>query len=139
MRELRLITFKYKRFILINIKCQNMSKKQINYSDLSTKELELLKEIYIDSKVKSMSHNDLINFAIENISVQINNTIGNDEELEAWSEMEEFFKDEFENTIADVQIKIRSKTGKQNNLKNEELNTKIEEEAEDKKIDMWED
>ena len=139
MRELRLITFKYKRFILINIKSQNMSKKQINYSDLSTKELELLKEIYIDSKVKSMSHNDLINFAIENISVQINNTIGNDEELEAWSEMEEFFKDEFENTIADVQIKIRSKTGKQNNLKNEELNPKIEEEAEDKKIDMWED
>tara|TARA_B100000212_G_scaffold190327_1_gene143481 strand:- start:1047 stop:1397 length:351 start_codon:yes stop_codon:yes gene_type:complete len=116
-----------------------MSKKQINYSDLSTKELELLKEIYIDSKVKSMSHNDLINFAIENISVQVNNTIGNDEELEAWSEMEEFFKDEFENTIADVQIKIRSKTGKQNNLKNEELNPKIEEEAEDKKIDMWED
>ncbi len=139
MRELRLITFKYKRFILINIKSQNMSKKQINYSDLSTKELELLKEIYIDSKVKSMSHNDLINFAIENISVQVNNTIGNDEELEAWSEMEEFFKDEFENTIADVQIKIRSKTGKQNNLKNEELNPKIEEEAEDKKIDMWED
>jgi len=139
LRELRLITFKYKRFILINIKSQNMSKKQINYSDLSTKELELLKEIYIDSKVKSMSHNDLINFAIENISVQVNNTIGNDEELEAWSEMEEFFKDEFENTIADVQIKIRSKTGKQNNLKNEELNPKIEEEAEDKKIDMWED
>ena len=139
MRELRLITLKYKGFILINIKSQNMSKKQINYSDLSTKELELLKEIYIVSKVKSMSHNDLINFAIENISVQINNTIGNDEELEAWSEMEEFFKDEFENTIADVQIKIRSKTGKQNNLKNEELNPKIEEEAEDKKIDMWED
>jgi len=139
LRELRLITLKYKGFILINIKSQNMSKKQINYSDLSTKELELLKEIYIVSKVKSMSHNDLINFAIENISVQINNTIGNDEELEAWSEMEEFFKDEFENTIADVQIKIRSKTGKQNNLKNEELNPKIEEEAEDKKIDMWED
>ena len=116
-----------------------MSKKQINYSDLSTKELELLKEIYIDSKVKSMSHSDLVNFAIENISVQVKNTIGNDEELEAWCEMEEFFKDEFENTIADVQIKIRSKTGKHNNLKNERLNPKIEEEAEDKKIDMWED
>ena len=39
-----------------------MAKKQINYSDLSNKELELLKNKYIDLKVKSMNFDDLKEF-----------------------------------------------------------------------------
>ena len=35
-----------------------MAKKKINYLDLSNKELELLKDIYIDLKVKSMNINE---------------------------------------------------------------------------------
>ena len=116
-----------------------MAKKQIKYSDLSTKELELLKEKYIDLKVKSMNNNDLRNFAIENISLQIKNTIGNDEELEAWCEMEEFFKDEFENIIIDVQIKMKSKNGESYNINTEGVKNEIEEIEENKKLDMWED
>tara|TARA_B100000212_G_C27106300_1_gene418606 strand:+ start:70 stop:420 length:351 start_codon:yes stop_codon:yes gene_type:complete len=116
-----------------------MAKKQINYSDLSTKELELLKDTYINLKVKSMSNNDLKDFAIENISFQIKNTIGNDEELEAWQEMEEFFKEDFDNTIRDIQIMMSSKKGEQTTLNTKEIKPKFEEKEEDKKLDMWED
>ena len=116
-----------------------MAKKKINYSDLSSKELEQLKDVYIDLKVKSMSNNDLKNFAFENISLQIKNTIGNDEELEAWEEMEDFFKDEFHNTIQEIQIKMRSKNDELNNLNIEEKKPATENTGEDKKLDMWED
>ena len=116
-----------------------MAKQKINYSDLSNKELELLKDIYIDLKVKSMNINDLKGFAFENISLQIKNTIGNDEELEAWQEMEDFFKDEFLNTIQEIQIKLRSKNDDLTNLNIEEKKSFTEYTDEDKKLDMWED
>ena len=116
-----------------------MAKKKINYLDLSNKELELLKDIYIDLKVKSMNINDLKGFAFENISLQIKNTIGNEEELEAWQEMENFFKDEFLNTIQDVQIKLRSKKDELTDLNIEEKNPSTENTGEVKKLDMWED
>ena len=116
-----------------------MAKQKINYSDLSNKELELLKDIYIDLKVKSMNINDLKGFAFENISLQIKNTIGNEEELEAWQEMEDFFKDEFLNTIQNIQIKLKSKNDELTNLNIEEKKLVVEDTAEDKKLDMWED
>ena len=116
-----------------------MAKKKINYSDLSNKELELLKDIYLDLKVKSMNINDLKGFAFENISLQIKNTIGNEEELEAWQEMEDFFKGELLNTIQDIQIKLGSKNDEITNLNIEEKKLVVEDTAEDKKLDMWED
>ncbi len=116
-----------------------MAKKKIKYSDLSSKELELLKDMYVDLKVKSMNNNDLKDFAFENISLQIKNTIGNDEELEAWQEMEDFFKDEFHNAIQDVQIKLRSKNGELTYSDIEEKKPATEDLGEDKKLDMWED
>ena len=116
-----------------------MSKKQINYSDLSSIELELLKDTYINLKVKSMNFNDLKDFAVENISLQIKSTIGNDEELEAWHEMEDFFKDEFENKIQEVKIKLRTQKGDQSNLIFEKIEVETEAKGEDKKLDMWED
>ena len=116
-----------------------MAKKKINYSDLSKKELELLKDIYLDQKVKSMNINELKDFVFENISLQIKNTIGNDEELEVWQEMEDFFNDEFLNTIQNIQIKMKSKNDELTNLKIEEKRPAIEVTGEDKKLDMWED
>ena len=114
-----------------------MAKNKINYSDLSRKELELIKDMYIDLKVKNMSNDDLKDFAFENISLQIKNTIGNDEELEAWQEMENFFKDEFQNIIQDIQIKMRSKNGEITNLKIEDKEPVVEDKGEVKKLDMW--
>ena len=116
-----------------------MAKKKINYSDLSSKELELLKDLYVDLKIKSMNNNDLKNFAFENISLQIKNTIGNDEELEAWREMEDFFKDDFHDTIQDIQVRMRSKNGSLANLNIEEKKHFTDDIGEDKKLDMWED
>ena len=116
-----------------------MAKKKIIYSDLSSKELELLKDMYIDLKVRSMNNNDLKDFVFENISLQIKNTIGNDEELEAWQEMEDFFKDEFHNIIENIQIKMQSKNSKVSNLNIEEKTSVSEDSGEDNKLDMWED
>ena len=116
-----------------------MAKNQITYLDLSNKELELLKNIYVELKVKSMNINDLKEFATENISLQIKNTVGNDEEIEAWHEMQEFFKEEFDNTIQNVQLKLRSKKCENTNLNIEQIIPGIEEENKDKKTDMWED
>jgi len=116
-----------------------MTKKQINYSDLSSNELEILKDKYIDQKVKSMNFKDLKDFAIEHISLQIKNTIGNDEELEAWQEMEEFFKDEFDNTIRNIQIKMKQKYGNETNISIDEKELEAEAKIKEEKIDMWED
>ena len=116
-----------------------MAKKQFNYSDLSPKELELLKEIYIDLKVKSMSVADLKEFATDNISLQIKNTIGNDEELDAWKEMEEFFKDEFGDTIKAIQMKIGSKNIAQSDPIIRQVKVEAANKEDVKKLDMWED
>ena len=116
-----------------------MAKKQFNYSDLSPKELELLKEIYIELKVKSMTLADLKEFATDNISLQIKNTIGNDEEIDAWREMEEFFKDEFEDTIKGIQMKIGSKNIAQKDLIVRQVKVKAAKKEDEKKLDMWED
>ena len=82
-----------------------MKKKTLNYSDLSKKQLEKLKEFYIQKKVESMSHKELKQFVIEIISHQINDTIGKDEEMEAWREMSDFFGDQFETFIIEIQRK----------------------------------
>ena len=116
-----------------------MAKKQFNYSDLSPKELELLKEIYIELKVKSMTLADLKEFATDNISLQIKNTIGNDEEIDAWKEMEEFFKDDFEDTIKGIQMKIGSKNIAQSDPIIRQVKVEAANKEDVKKLDMWED
>ena len=87
-----------------------MKKKsiEISYKDLSSKQLENLKDIYIESRVLSMSENDLKEFVRMIISDQIKGTIGNEEEKEAWKEMKDFFLDDFEQRIKDI-IKTNKK------------------------------
>ena len=82
-----------------------MKKKSIIYSDLSKKQLEKLKELYIQKKVDSMSHQELKQYVIEIISHQIHNTIGKEEEMEAWREMSDFFGEQFEIIILEIQTK----------------------------------
>ena len=83
-----------------------MKKKSIIYSDLSKKQLETLKELYIQKKVESMSHQELKEYVLEIISHQINDTIGKEEEMEAWREMSEFFGEQFEIIILEIQTKF---------------------------------
>ena len=82
-----------------------MKKKSIIYSDLSKKQLEILKELYIQKKVESMSHQELKQYVLEIISHQINDTIGKEEEMEAWGEMSDFFGEQFEINILEIQTK----------------------------------
>ena len=82
-----------------------MKKKSIIYSDLSKKQLEKLKEFYIQKKVESMSHQELKEYVLEIISHQINDTIGKEEEMEAWREISDFFGEQFEIVILEIQTK----------------------------------
>ena len=85
-----------------------MKKKTITYTDLSKKQLINLKELYIQKKVESMSHKELKEFVLEIISHQINDTIGREEEMEAWREMANFYGDQFEIIILEIPQKYKS-------------------------------
>jgi len=82
-----------------------MKKKSIIYSDLSKKQLENLKEFYIQKKVDSMNHQELRQYVLEIISHQIRDTIDKEEEMEAWREMSDFFGEQFEIIISEIQSK----------------------------------
>ena len=82
-----------------------MAKKSLIYSDLSKKQLENLKEFYVKKKVESMSHQELKQYVQEIISHQVNDTIDKEEEMEAWREMSEFFGQQFEVVILEMQTK----------------------------------
>jgi len=82
-----------------------MKKNSFIYSDLSKKQLENLKEFYIQKKIESMSHQELKQYVLEIITHQINDTIGKEEEMEAWKEMSDFFGDQFEMIILNIQKK----------------------------------
>ena len=82
-----------------------MKKKSFIYSDLSNKQLENLKEFYIQRKVESMTHKELKQYVLEIISHQIKDTIGKEEEMEAWREMSDFFGEQFEIIILEIQTK----------------------------------
>ena len=82
-----------------------MKKKSFIYSDLSKKQLEHLKELYVQKKIESMSHQELKQYVLEIISHQINDTIDKEEEMEAWREMSDFFVEQFETIVLEIQAK----------------------------------
>jgi len=53
-----------------------------------------------------MSHQELKEYVLEIISHQINDTIGKEEEIEAWREMSDFFGEQFEINILEIQKKF---------------------------------
>ena len=83
-----------------------MKDRSFIYTDLSKKQLENLKEFYIQKKVESMSNQELKQYVLEIISHQINNTIGKEEEIEAWGEISDFFGEQFETVILEIQKKF---------------------------------
>ncbi len=85
-----------------------MKIEEISYKDLSNKQLENLKEIYIESRLNTMTNEELKSFVKTIIADQIQGTVGNQEEREAWKEMKDHFKEEFEDKIKFV---ITAKAG----------------------------
>ena len=119
-----------------------MKKKPIIYSDLSKKQLENLKELYIQKKVESMSHQELKQYVLEIISHQINETIGKEEEMEAWREMSDFFGEQFEIIILEMQTKyIEDKNIIETDIDSQKQRIELLERnnLDQEKKDMWDD
>ena len=119
-----------------------MKKKSFIYSDLSKKQLEKLKEFYIQKKVVSMTHQDLKKYVLEIISHQINDTIGKEEEMEAWREMSDFFGEQFEIVIQEIQIKyIDDKNVLETEIDTQKQRIELLERnnLDQEKKDMWDD
>ncbi len=119
-----------------------MKKKSIIYSDLSKKQLEILKELYIQKKVESMSHQELKQYVLEIISHQINDTIGKEEEMEAWREMSDFFGEQFEINILQIQTKyIDEKNVIETEIDSQKQRIELLERnnLDQQKKDMWDD
>jgi len=119
-----------------------MEKKSIIYSDLSKKQLDYLKEIYIQKKVESMSHQELKEYVLEIISHQINDTIGKEEEMEAWKEISDFFGEQFEMIILEIQSKyIDDKNALNTEIDPQKKRIELLERnnLDQEKTDMWDD
>ena len=119
-----------------------MKKKSFIYSDLSKKQLANLKEYFVQKKVESMSPQELKEYVMDNISHQINDTIGREEEMEAWREIADFFGEQFENIILDIQKKY----SEDKNVLAEEIDTHKQRlellernNLDNEKKDMWDD
>ena len=119
-----------------------MKKQPIIYSDLSKKQIENLKELYIQKKVESMSHQELKQYVLEIISHQINDTIGKEEEMEAWREMSDFFGEQFENIIFEIQSKyIEDKNVLETEIDPQKKRIELlnRNNLDQEKTDMWDD
>jgi len=119
-----------------------MKRKSFIYSDLSKKQLIELKDHYIQKKVESMSHKELKKYVLEIISHQINNTIGKEEEMEAWKEMSDFFGEQFEVNILEIQTKyIDEKNVIETEIDSQKQRIELLERnnLDQEKKDMWDD
>ena len=119
-----------------------MKKKSLIYSDLSKKQLEKLKEFYIQKKVDSMSNKDLKQYVLEIISHQINDTIDKEEEMEAWREISDFFGEQFEIVILEIQKKyINDKNVLETEIDSQKQRIELLERnnLDQEKKDMWDD
>ena len=119
-----------------------MKKQSLIYSDLTRKQLQELKEFYIQKKINSMSNEELKEFVLEIISHQINDTIGKEEEMEAWKEMSDFFGEQFEMITLEIQKKF-SDDQDSNNTELDDQKKRLEllerNKIEEAKKDMWND
>ena len=119
-----------------------MKKKPIIYSDLSKKQLENLKELYIQKKVESMSNQELKQYVLEIISHQISDTIDKEEEMEAWREMSDFFGDQFEMIILEIQTKYnddKNTPDKEIDSQKQRIELLERNNFDQEKKDMWDD
>ena len=119
-----------------------MKKKPIIYSDLSKKQLEKLKEFYVHKKVESMSNQELKEYVLEIISHQINDTIGKEEEMEAWREISDFFGEQFEIVILEIQTKYiddKNVLETEKDAQNQRIELLERNNFDKEKKDMWDD
>ena len=89
-----------------------------------------------------MSYQELKQYVQEIISHQINDTIGKEEEMEAWREMSDFFGEEFEINILEIQTKsIDDKNVIETEIDSQKQRIELLERNnfDQEKKDMWDD
>ena len=119
-----------------------MKKQSFIYSDLSKKQLENLKELFVQKKIESMSHQELKQYVREIISHQVNDTVDKEEEMEAWREMSDFFGEQFEINILEIQTKyIDDKNVIETEIDSQKQRIELLERnnLDQEKKDMWDD
>ncbi len=79
--------------------------EELTYKDLSDTELDTLKDMYISSRVNTMTENELRKFVKEIIIDQVKGTVGNAEEKEAWEEIKNHFSEDLTQKILEVKEK----------------------------------
>ena len=117
---------------------------ELTYKDLSQTELNALKDMYISSRVETMTESDLRKFVKEIIIDQIKGTVGNAEEKEAWEEIKDHFSEDLSKKIQEVKEKynknykadIKSPEEIEFNRRLDLLKQQQEEKA---SKDMWDD
>ena len=123
-----------------------MKKAEITFQDLSKVQLDALKEVYIESRLNTMSEVDLRKFAKEVLELQVQGTVVNEEEREIWKEMKEHFKDDFYQKIKEVKkIKGIKEEILEDDIEKEDFKKRLEilekrsKEESKKSNDMWND
>ena len=89
-----------------------------------------------------MSNQELKQYVLEIISHQINDTIGNEEEMEAWREISDFFGEQFEKIILEIQTKyIDDKNVIETEIDSQKQRIELLERnnLDKEKQDMWDD
>ena len=89
-----------------------------------------------------MSHQELKQYVLEIISHQINDTIDKEEEMEAWREMSDFFGEQFEIVILNIQKKyIDDKNVLETEIDSHKQRIELLERnnLDKEKTDMWDD
>ena len=79
--------------------------EELSFKDLTEIELDTLKDMYISSRVNTMTESDLRKFVKEIIIDQIKGTVGNAEEREAWEEIKDHFSENLHKKILEVKEK----------------------------------
>ena len=117
---------------------------ELTYKDLTERELDALKDMYISSRIDSMSENDLRLFVKEIIIDQIKGTVGNAEEKEAWEEIKEHFEEDLSKKIVEVKARFSKNTkGESKSPEEIEFDKRLsllkQQQEEKASKDMWED
>ncbi len=119
-----------------------MKNEEISFKDLTKVQLEVFKEIYINSRVDSMTEQELRKFAKEVLDLQVRGTVGNEEEKEIWTEMKDYFGQDFEVKIKEV-LDIKGGKDIVDDLEQKDFKKRLElleQRKKDKKLtneDMW--
>ena len=116
--------------------------EELTYKDLNETELDALKDMYISSRVNSMTEKDLREFAKEIIIDQIKGTVGNAEEKEAWEEIKEHFSGDLSQKILEVKEKFNKHLKvEQKSLEETEFDRRLgllkQQQEEKSSKDMW--